>query len=67
MNFLNELFMFLAMKGSDLGAGLHDLGAAIGAGIAVFTGVGSGIGHLRSNRSYLINIRILIKRRKING
>lgn len=44
MNFLNELFMFLAMKGSDLGAGLHDLGAAIGAGIAVFTGVGSGIG-----------------------
>ena len=44
MNFLNELFMFLVMKGSDLGAGLHDLGAAIGAGIAVFTGVGSGIG-----------------------
>ena len=44
MNFLNELFMFLAMKGSDIGAGLHDLGAAIGAGIAVLTGFGSGIG-----------------------
>ena len=23
MNFLNELFMFLAMKGSDIGSGLH--------------------------------------------
>ena len=44
MNFLNELFMFLAMKGSDIGAGLHDLGAAIGAGIAVISGFGSGIG-----------------------
>lgn len=50
MNLLVNLFRFLAETGitdaglESLGAGLHDLGAAIGAGIAVFTGFGSGIG-----------------------
>ena len=60
MNFLNELFMFLAMKGSDLGAGLHDLGAAIGAGIAVFTGVGSGIGQGLTANIYGLIVAILL-------
>ena len=42
MDLLLTVFYFLESVITD--AGLHDLGAAIGAGLAVFTGVGSGIG-----------------------
>ena len=42
MNLLMELFTFLEVMITD--EGLKQLGAGIGAGIAVFTGFGSGIG-----------------------
>lgn len=42
MNLLMELFIFLEVMITD--EGLKQLGAGIGAGIAVFTGFGSGIG-----------------------
>lgn len=42
MNFLTQVFNFLAEM--SVGEGLKYLGAALGAGLAVFTGFGTGIG-----------------------
>jgi F-type H+-transporting ATPase subunit c len=46
MNFLNAIFRFLAENPEtvSVGYGLWKMGAAIGAGLAVFTGFGTGIG-----------------------
>lgn len=41
MNFLTAVFKFLELS---VGEGLKGLGAALGAGLAVFTGFGTGIG-----------------------
>ena len=43
MNLLTQVFMFLAETIST-GEGLKYLGAGIGAGLAVFTGFGTGLG-----------------------
>ena len=47
MEFLNAIFRFLADNPEatmSVGYGLMKMGAAIGAGLAVFTGFGTGIG-----------------------
>ena len=46
MEFLNAIFRFLAENPETIsvGYGLWKMGAAIGAGLAVFTGFGTGIG-----------------------
>ena len=43
MNLLTQVFMFLA-EAISTGEGLKYLGAGIGAGLAVFTGLGTGLG-----------------------